>query len=297
MTRPVAGRSGLPDRVAGWVEERCGQITAVRRLPGATTAAVDAVDAGGERLVLKRFVHRFLSDEEPGWAVHEATVLRFLAGTDVPAPRLVSVDADGSRCGAPTVLMTRLSGAPAVPNPNPRATAELLVRIHALSGDVPYTFRRYQEGVDASVPPSWTGQPGLWERAVAVAAGPGPGSTEGFIHRDANDGNMLWQGEAVSGVVDWLSACRGPLGIDVARVRLDMTLRGERVGAAGVLEAYVGAGVVEAYHPHWDVVDALDLIPWYRGPSGVDRWPGTPDAPRRRARLERFLAEALAALG
>jgi hypothetical protein len=97
--------------------------------------------------------------------------------------------------------------------------------------------------------------------------------------------------------VDWLSACRGPLGIDVARVRVDMVLRGEAAGAAAVRDAYRAVGVADAYHPHWDVVDAVDLIPFYAGPDAVDAWPGTPDTARRRLHLEGFLDEALAELG
>jgi aminoglycoside phosphotransferase (APT) family kinase protein len=265
-------------------------------LDGATTAAVEAVDAGGERLVLKRFVHRFLVEEDPDRARHEAAALRLLEDAEVPAPHLVAVDPDGSACGVPAVLMTRLPGRRAVPNPSHAATAEVLAAIHGVAPALPYTFRRYQDGVAGTGPPSWTQRPGLWERALEVAAAPGPGSAAGFIHRDANDGNVLWEGPTVTGVVDWLSACRGPLGIDLARVRVDMVLRGEQAGAAAVLDAYRAVGVADADHPHWDVVDGVDLIPYYAGPVAVEAWPGTPDAAQRRLRLEGFLAEALARL-
>jgi aminoglycoside phosphotransferase (APT) family kinase protein len=287
----------LPGEVRAWVERSCGRVTAVEPLSGATTAAVQGVAAGGRRLVLKRFVHRFFVDEEPDRATHEAAFLRLLAATDVPVPRLVAVDPDGSECGVPAVLMTRLPGRREVPNPNPAATADVLARVHRVRPDVPYGFVRYQEGAAGAGAPTWASHPALWERALGVAASPGPGGGWGLIHRDANDGNMLWEGSSVSGVVDWLSACRGPLGIDLARVRLDMVLRGEQAGAEAVLGAYRVVGVSDAHHPHWDIVDAVDLVPFDRGEVAAAAWPGTPDAVARRERLEGFLAAALAELG
>jgi len=289
--------NGLPERVVGWVERSSGPVTDVRPLPGATTAAVDAVDAGGQALVLKRFVHRFFVEEDPDRAVHEAALLGLLAGTDVPAPGLVDVDPDGSACGAPAVLMTRLPGVRRLPNPSPSATADVLARVHAVAPAVPFEFRRYQEDVAELFPPPWRRRPRLWERALEAAAEPGPDSATGLIHRDANDGNLLWEGTSVSGFVDWLAGCRGPLGIDLARVRVDLVLRGETAGAAAVLDAYRSIGADDAYHPHWDVVDGIDLIPYYAGTDAVADWPGTPDAVQRRERLEGFLAAALAELG
>lgn len=36
-----------------------------------------------------------------------------------------------------------------------------------------------------------------------------------FIHRDYHPTNILWVDDKVSGVVDWVNACRGPAGIDI----------------------------------------------------------------------------------
>lgn len=66
---------------------------------------------------------------------------------------------------------------------------------------------------------------------------------------------------------------------------------------AAVLDVCRRLGVAGAYHPHWDVVDAVDLIPYDAGADAVDAWPGTIDAGRRWRRLERFLGAALAGLG
>ena len=63
---------------------------------------------------------------------------------------------------------------------------------------------------------------------------------------------------------------------------------------AAILDEYRWVGVAGAHHPHWDVVDAVDLIPYYAGSGAVAAWPGTADAGARRERLERFIAAALA---
>jgi len=294
--------ASLPAPARRWVERVCGAPPGPAiRLAGASTAAVEAFRAGGRRLVIKRFVHRFFVEEDPGRAGHEAALLDLLGPTPVPAPGLVAVDRDGSEAGVPAVLMEHLPGRRTVPNPCPRATAEMLAEIHGIAPGVPYTFRRHLDGVEGVSPPSWARRAGLWERAIERAAGPGPQSAIGLIHRDANDGNLLWDGPRVTGVVDWLSGCRGPLGVDLARVRVDLALRGEWEAASEVLAAYRRVGAQDAHHPHWDVVDALDLLPYYRGRDAVAEWTGpagnSAAAAAVRRGLERFLGEAMAELG
>ena len=52
-----------------------------------------------------------------------------------------------------------------------------------------------------------------------------------------------------------------------------------------------------SHHPHWDVVDAVDVLPYYEGDGAVAAWPGGAWPMEVRDRLETFLAAALALLG
>src|SRR5258707_1164666 len=80
-------------------------------------------------------------------------------------------------------------------------------------------------GADAPielVPPAWSQKPAAWARAIEVLlAGPPPAPAV-FIHRDYHPLNVLWQAGAISGVVDWINACRGPAGVDVAHCRTNL---------------------------------------------------------------------------
>lgn len=94
----------------------------------------------------------------------------------------------------------------------------------------------------------------------------------------------------VSGFVDRASVCIGPPGIDLARMRLNLA------GALGVdvadlfVRAYVGAGgSPDPRHPHWDLVDACDML---------DSGPTTDAAELASwARFEAWVAGVLAELG
>ena len=79
----------------------------VRRLAGGTHATTHLLHVGPpeQELVLRRFPP---GDPAPGY---EAGVLAALEGLNGWAPRLVDADPDGSRYGAPAVLITRIPAA------------------------------------------------------------------------------------------------------------------------------------------------------------------------------------------
>jgi aminoglycoside phosphotransferase (APT) family kinase protein len=271
-------------------------VVVLDRLGTAPSADVWVVVADGRRLVVKAFTLDWYVAEQPDRVAHEAAVLQLLASTPVPAPRLAAVDPDGSRAGVPVVMMGHIEGTADRMPVNADAVADVLRAIHTLDVDVPRRFRRYSEGCRLEVP-RWADDSSVWERAFGVAAGPVPDAATGFIHRDFNTGNVLWDGAAVTGIVDWSAACRGPIGIDAARLRLDLTLAGRRNEAELVSSAVAARGDPDPAQPYWDVVDAVDALPFY--PDGVHRvhtWPPDGDLARRGA-IEGFVAEALAGLG
>jgi hypothetical protein len=129
---------------------------------------------------------------------------------------------------------------------------------------------------------------------------PPPTAPDHLIHRDYHPTNVLWQDGRVSGIVDWVNACRGPANIDVAWCRGNLArLYGVDV-ADRFLEAYqVLAGSYFQYHPHWDLMGIIEVLP---GPPQV--YPPWVDfgirhlAPNLvRERVDDYLASVLARSG
>jgi aminoglycoside phosphotransferase (APT) family kinase protein len=277
--------------VADWLREQLGlPVAAGRALSGATTAEVTTFESSGHGYVLKLFNRAFFVEEQPDRAIHEASVLDVLVAVDLPTPRLVAFDGDGAQCGFPAVLMTRVPGERGVGVQHAAGLVEIAARLHGVPAALPWEFSRYNHGLEVR-PPRWATDANLWNDVIGVVASDPPLDGWGFIHRDFNSTNFLTSGDRISGVVDWLSGCRGPLAIDAARLRLDLAMDGEPAVAAAVTAAF-RRSEHDVIDPFWDLVDAVDLLPFYDGFEAVDRW-GDPD---RRERLEGFVRDAVGQL-
>lgn len=77
----------------------------------------------------------------------------------------------------------------------------------------------------------------LWQAVIDVL----PGQTKvepSLVHIDYWSGNILWDQDRISAVVDWEEASQGDPGIDVAYCRMEMVLVGMIEAAATFLEIY-----------------------------------------------------------
>jgi aminoglycoside phosphotransferase (APT) family kinase protein len=293
-----------PEETLTWVLESSGpesRIVSVRPLPGGTwhaNHAIDVVDGKGrlQRLVLRRWAR-------PGWertdpdltADREARILELLAGTPVPAPRLVAADPMGEACDVPALLITRLAGGPPG-RPGDMASlleelASVIPRIHAVDGraeSVVPGYRRYYEP-EQVVPPSWVRRRDAWERAIDVVGRPAPVGPACFIHRDFHPGNTLWSRGQLTGVVDWTQASWGPPSIDLGHARWNLALHHGPDAADLFLDAYrkLPADVFD-HHPYWDLVTLLDFV--------ADVKPNSPLPENDILRLEEYLPDVLAKL-
>jgi aminoglycoside phosphotransferase (APT) family kinase protein len=246
-----------------------------------TLHAIDLVDRDGgrHRLALRRFHNLRRLAADPWYRpANEAAVLELLAGTGVPAPRLLAADLEAAVCDVPALLITRLPGtvgsAPAKADRLLGGLADLLVQVHAVEvGPSAATHRPqfygtyYDPAVDGPrrVPP-WSRDPRMWERVLEVLEDPAPEEATagtravGFIHRDYHPGQVLWVDGKVSGLVDWTTGCLGPRGIDLARMRLNLAGSHGADLAERFLAAYRRASGADPHHPYWDLLDAGDLI-------------------------------------
>ncbi len=239
MEIPDALRLPPPDPTLEWVASAIGTgatVTAVRRLANAWAAAVHAIDVrdrdgNQHELVLRRWARTDLPTH-PGAVKHEAAVLSMLATLpDARAPRLVAADPSAKCADVPSLAMTRLPGEPVFASTDVDRFADglatALQAIHSASlspeADALGTYRPWglQRPPD---PPSWTRHPDVWRRAFEIARRPVPPYAAVVCHRDFHPGNVLWEDDAVSGVVDWTQTCVGPAAADVAHCRVNLAV-------------------------------------------------------------------------
>jgi aminoglycoside phosphotransferase (APT) family kinase protein len=296
---------GLPSDAHGWLALTLGAdeaIDTVAVLPGATSSDVYSLTtrtAAGStrRLVLRWYPAGPAAIGEPLAVAREAAALRALAGSGVPAPILIATLDDEPSTPA-GVLMSELPGRPRFDLPDPGGVRDVLAAIHAVDPApmAGHRYRGYHEDARLDRPVWWQDRP-AWERAATRTSTARPAAPDRFIHRDFHPGNLLWVDGRLAGVVDWVGACVGPAGIDVAHCRLNLALLW---GPERADDALPG-------DPAWDIEAAFGILDW-EGDAN-DRWPGAipsalvalgalpVDAATTRRRLERFVRLALARLG
>jgi aminoglycoside phosphotransferase (APT) family kinase protein len=262
----------LPVRVLKWVIQSVdpnASLLSVQRLYGGISSLVHRISLQVGR-TKKDFVLRQFNDsdwlrEEPDLALHEGMSLRMAGRTQVQAPQLVAFDETGNVCGLPAVLMTKLEGAVVLKPENVdrwvNGLAESLARIHVIKADnFPWAYFTYHN-IASMERPGWSSVPELWEKAIECLNGPRPKVEECFIHRDYHPANVLWSENKVSGVVDWVSACIGPAGIDVGHCRVNLAMLSGVRTADLFLAAYQDyTADFFTYEPYWDLLSLADIL-------------------------------------
>lgn len=280
---PELRRTAVPPHVREWIARATGSLVmSVRRLPGASSAAVHAVRlANGTTVVLRRYVWKGFRDEEPEAPGREVEALEYARRHGLPVPAVLAADPSGRDVGdgVPVILMERVPGR-ALPSPDVQALAALAVEVHHLRGDG-FGHRYFPWCRDSSTrPPRGAGRPELWEQAQRLWRTAEPPFEASFVHRDFHPGNVLWSRGAVAGLVDWANACTGPTGIDVATCRWNLHDWAGPEAAAAFVAAYEDL-TGRRHHPYWDVAKIVE-----------DDW-DTIDSPRRVLAAEALLAQAL----
>ena len=284
----IAGDINVTDALA-WVSEASGPLTQVDQLSGGWTSTMLAVTTeGGDELVLRLMTREPWRSHGAGLTTREAEVQRMLAGTPVPAPRSVALDADGQQCGFPAHLMSLLPGRTDLDRVDATSLdqlAHLLATIHDVAPTI--EVRAYQSWAweaKYTVPP-WATDAGLWEDAFALLRTDPPDHESCFIHRDFQPRNVLWSGGRISGVVDWVETSIGPAWLDVAHCCTNLALHHGSTTADAFATAYVARTGREP-QPYFDVMDVVGFLP----PPGKE---GFITAGDERRRLEERLATVL----
>jgi len=221
-----------PERLLEWAADVVGthRFVRVEALPGGSASAVWRLAAETERgplTVVAKQLRAHVTEIDAGLIAREQRVLEALGPLALPVPEPLASDPDGICSGRPALLMSYLEG-------------ELLQGPEALRTAIPefvramdlwqtracdvVAGRRFAPWFDLSEPrprPLST-RADLWERALEIARRfPAPAVT-GFIHRDPHPANMLFAGGRLAGVLDWPHAGRGPRGMDLSRMAINL---------------------------------------------------------------------------
>jgi Ser/Thr protein kinase RdoA (MazF antagonist) len=245
------------------------------RAPRGHTNETFFVADGARRLVLRRA----WAKKPEAQMAREASVIAHLAGhaPAARAPRLVAAVDGAPRVLAPGAggpqalhLFDRLPGSPSEPRSGPlplsrarAALAHLAVLHRALAavpdgGDPdPLAWLRERRARVAArgaagLPAAVAGElPQLWHRVDAVlaaAAAGADGPAVQWLHGDVHAGNLLFEGDTVTGVVDFDEPGRGAPALEVA-LALFAVSRDDRVEDALRYDPAVWSAAAAAY-PH-----------------------------------------------
>lgn len=232
------------------------------RMKGSTSSSIYLIRSGGVRHVLRVLDNRDWLAQEPDLAAHEAAALELAQAAGLRAPGPVAFAPNDIGFGGPAVLMTFLEGAVDL---RPRRLADWLdalalelAAIHRTpAAAFPWRFRSWVDR-SALAPPAWSSDPRAWERAIDLWLGPAPTFRPVFLHRDYHPTNVLWAGESITGTVDWINACAGPAGVDVAHCRTNLALLFGPSVADRFLASYSRAADGFEYHPYWEIDSVLN---------------------------------------
>lgn len=230
------------------------RIQDIRLLPGSfskSTYLVETFDAKHTPFpfVIRRYA-QFGSYDRGEKARREYSTLALLETHGIPALQPLYLDDTGVILGMPGIVVSFVPGKQVVNLVDPlrwaRTLATTLAHIHAISCQPPAEFL-----LDGNSEAIWFARSDVPEERLATHEDgpticrlvrelqphlrPVPAR---LVHVDYSPGNILWQGEHISAVLDWEEASCGDPGYDVAYGYMHVHLLGLENAAGAFLEAY-----------------------------------------------------------
>jgi aminoglycoside phosphotransferase (APT) family kinase protein len=279
--------------------------------PGADVTEVRGLRDGGSPWLVRLSRHgqdrgvvlRAGTGQDPAALATEVAALQLAAGHHIPAPRLLAADLDGD---PPLVLVEQLPGSSRIPPGRPSARLRTLGRtaatLHAIplapAAVLPERDRPIATVDFAALRRQHPPDPLLVAAEQRIAESR-PRDPAVFVHGDLWQGNALWRGDILAGLVDWDCAGVGPPGVDLGSLRCDAAVCFGMEAADDVRRGWEEeAGRPAAGMARWDVVAALSTPPdmgWFPGAIAGQ---GRPDLTRDILvrRRDAFLRDALGRL-
>ncbi len=222
-----------------WAARRLASeaATVVQRLGGGLDAATHLLRAGdGSEAVLRRAVGPD-GDRRVEQFRRERDILTLLQHTGLPVARLLGADVDAVQTDGPALLTSCLPGRLTYP---PEPTDAFVSGVATAAGMV------HSQSVPDVVWPWHDGAANL-SRRVQAGRGPGwarlreigiPSGPLTFVHGDLWPGNLLFQSDRLTGIVDWGDAGVGHPGLEVGYLAADLRVA---TGSQHVHEAAIDA--------------------------------------------------------
>ena len=259
--------------------------------------------AGGEftDLVLKMPVPDWIG---PRMVATNAWALELSAGFGLSAPRLVAADLDGRASGTVATLETWLPGSSALPPAASvtrlRSAGAGLAKVHAFS--IPpqehSSIRTRPVAADDFAADRREGRmpsTALLQHADEMTRRHGiPMGDLVFVHGDAWPGNMLFEGDTCTALIDWKTAGVGDPGVDLGGFRLQMAMQYGPDAPEEVLRGWHDQAGREARSvSYWDAIAALDTPTELTGFPGFSADGSQLDTAAVTQRRDAFLRTAL----
>ena len=261
---------------------------------------VEASHAAPQRIVLRTYNPAYGSSMSLKANI-EFNTLSWLHGSAIPVAEPLHLDPDGSYLGSPGFAMHFVPGSlimwPDNPPSNPiqyaTKAAAMLASIHLFPCEPMPAFLVDGNGFvlwflrSDKIPGyllSHPDGPAIWN-AIHNHQPDFRQSKKVLHHGDYWEGNLLWEGDEISGVMDWEEAGYAEPGADVAYFMMGMYLIGHPEAAEAFLSRYEAiAGKKVEHLAFWELAAAVRPI---NHPEG---WI---DKPPFQERLRRFVAGAL----
>jgi aminoglycoside phosphotransferase (APT) family kinase protein len=283
----------MDTRIAQWLSEVLDpSFTQVRSLSFGISSELDLLESDGDLFVLRRYARRDQLERHPRRVADELTALEAataVLGELVPKP--IAFDVTGTLTGQPVILMTYLSGTPVIHDLDPALLVGPLVRLHRAQVDM--RLPQFQHWFDRQRMrvPHWSSSRDAWKRLAELVSAAQPAAPEVFLHRDYHPGNLLWSEGRMTGIVDWVVACRGPAAADVAHTRCNLVLTDGFAAAERFLTEYKSAEPTYQHDLWWD---AAELFTWddeFSGVMALNAFGAGLDLELLRSRADRFADE------
>lgn len=218
-----------------------------------STQLATGIRPDGSRLLVVIRRYAIYGDYDRGEkACREYKTLELLRSYGLPVPEPLFLDEVGEILGSPGIVTRYMPGKLVMSQPYPEQWAEKLAKTLAQIHRIPINRSDTSFLLDGNsevlwflkspdqIPPYISNHPKgseLWQAAINDLPRLKK-VTPALLHIDYWSGNVLWDEETISAVVDWEEAAQGDPGIDVAYCRMDMILCGMKEEADTFLAAY-----------------------------------------------------------
>ncbi len=238
-----------------------------------TAVDVEIEDSDGRRkkLILRQYGQKHLRNQ-PNAAENEFKLLQLTHSLGLATPRAYYFDQSGQIFSRPFLVLEYIEGqlefAPAKLSAYLNQLASQLAKIHNVDNDeLDLSFLPHHENgcpesdVSHSVEADDTFHETSIRDALFAAWPLPPGNANALLHGDYWPGNILWQGERLTAVIDWEDAELGDPLLDLARIRSEIVWIFGVEAMEAFTDHYLSLKAIDYSNlPYWDLCAALRFI-------------------------------------